>query len=82
MKIESTDVQIAKLEMNAGDTLVVSVEQPLTMKQVADNDKAHDASMEQRSCNACTWTGLRGETVMLGAVGPLCPECRETTDGC
>lgn len=34
---------------------------------------------EIRSCNACDWAGTRDATVTLGAVGPLCPECRETT---
>jgi hypothetical protein len=35
---------------------------------------------ERRECNACDWRGPESECVMLGAVGPLCPECRETTE--
>jgi hypothetical protein len=39
---------------------------------------------ERRECNACDWTGSRAECVWLagmdGGVGPLCPECRETTE--
>jgi hypothetical protein len=33
-----------------------------------------------RECNACDWKGPLSETCMLGAVGPLCPVCRETTE--
>ena len=32
------------------------------------------------ACNACSWVGPVSETCMLGSVGPLCPECRETTE--
>ena len=33
-----------------------------------------------RACNACEWFG---ETdCMLGAIGPICPECGETTELC
>lgn len=35
---------------------------------------------KQRECNACKWIGPESETVMCGAVGPLCPDCRETTE--
>lgn len=32
-------------------------------------------------CNAkCGWAGLKSDTCMLGAIGPLCPECREVTE--
>lgn len=41
--------------------------------------------MTIRCCNACDWIGPESETVMLsdhrgGGVGPLCPECYETTE--
>ena len=32
-------------------------------------------------CNCCEWSGELSETVMLGSVGPLCPECTETITG-
>jgi hypothetical protein len=35
---------------------------------------------EQRECNACDWRGIRSDCTWLGAVGPLCPLCYETTD--
>lgn len=32
-------------------------------------------------CNEeCGWQGLASECVMLGAIGPLCPECHEVTE--
>lgn len=34
----------------------------------------------KRWCNACTWAGKETDCVWLGAIGPLCPECHETTD--
>lgn len=43
-------------------------------------DAEIDAAQPKYSCNACDWTGKLADTVMLGSVGPLCPECRETTD--
>jgi hypothetical protein len=30
-------------------------------------------------CNSCDWIGQVGEADFLGAIGPLCPECKETT---
>lgn len=39
-----------------------------------------DLTPAHRSCNACDWSGPVSECVMLGSVGPLCPDCRETTD--
>ncbi|HJV75463.1 MAG TPA: hypothetical protein VJ654_14650 [Noviherbaspirillum sp.] len=39
-----------------------------------------DAARQQYECNACDWKGKLADTVMLGGIGPLCPECRETTD--
>lgn len=33
-----------------------------------------------RECFSCGWKGPLTETCMLGAVGPLCPKCRETTE--
>lgn len=38
------------------------------------------AAVAPRSCNACLWIGPASETVMCGSVGPLCPECNETTE--
>lgn len=32
-----------------------------------------------RACNNCEWVGLASECVHLGDIGPLCPECNETT---
>jgi hypothetical protein len=32
-----------------------------------------------RECNICDWTGIESDCVMCGEVGPLCPECHETT---
>lgn len=32
-----------------------------------------------RICNNCDWTGDVSDCVYVGAVGPLCPECHETT---
>ena len=34
--------------------------------------------MSTRACNACEWRGLTIR--MCGSVGPLCPECGETTE--
>jgi ParB-like chromosome segregation protein Spo0J len=33
---------------------------------------------EKRGCNGCEWTGTTDR--MLGSIGPLCPECGETTE--
>lgn len=33
----------------------------------------------RRECG-CGWSGPASEAVMCGSVGPLCPECRETTE--
>lgn len=41
---------------------------------------AVDLDDEPRQCNACEWIGPRSDCCWLGAVGPLCPECRETTE--
>ena len=30
-------------------------------------------------CNSCEWSGREIDGVMCGDVGPLCPECNETT---
>lgn len=32
------------------------------------------------SCNNCAWRGPTSECVCLGRIGPLCPECLETTE--
>lgn len=32
-----------------------------------------------RECNACDWSGSVMDCCWLGTIGPLCPECRETT---
>lgn len=32
-----------------------------------------------RICNRCDWTGLERDCVKLGDIGPLCPDCKETT---
>lgn len=45
--------------------------------------KAEDGARAEdpiRECNGCDWKGPLSETCMLGEVGPLCPECRETTE--
>lgn len=34
---------------------------------------------DERECG-CGWRGPAGDCVRLGEVGPLCPECRETTE--
>lgn len=38
------------------------------------------ASKPTLQCNGCAWKGQRGETVMCGSVGPLCPSCHETCE--
>lgn len=30
------------------------------------------------ACNACEWKGAKVDCVVLGVIGPLCPECNET----
>ena len=35
---------------------------------------------ESRECHSCGWLGTVADTLMLGSVGPLCPDCRETTE--
>lgn len=36
-------------------------------------------TLPDRECNACDWRGSVMDCCWLGTVGPLCPECRETT---
>jgi hypothetical protein len=36
--------------------------------------------VEHRVCTACDWRGKWTQTVSLGEVGPLCPQCHETTE--
>lgn len=55
----------------------------MASRAAAQPEQEPDASPgvpEIRECNACEWRGPLSETCMLGAVGPLCPECRETTE--
>lgn len=33
-----------------------------------------------RECNGCSWVGEASDCVYCGEVGPLCPECHETTE--
>lgn len=49
---------------------------PRVVPQPAEQQEAD----EVRECNDCNWTGPRSECCWLGAIGPLCPECRETTE--
>lgn len=32
------------------------------------------------ACNACAWQGNKSKSRMCGGIGPLCPECGETTE--
>lgn len=34
---------------------------------------------EERECNECDWNGPVTACLWCGEVGPLCPECNETT---
>ena len=43
-------------------------------------EKSAPAVDPQLECNACDWKGPLSEACMLGSIGPLCPECRETTE--
>jgi hypothetical protein len=61
---------------------------PWTPEKIAELHRVLDkykprgepAATVERECNACNWRGREADTLMLGAVGPLCPECRETTE--
>lgn len=46
--------------------------------RIAEQEKELDG-LRDRECNACDWTGRGYDCVWLGAMGPLCPECNETT---
>lgn len=41
---------------------------------------SRESDNADRACNACSWTGKESDCVYCGSVGPLCPECHETTD--
>ena len=52
----------------------------IAARRIEELERQLAAQSEQRSCNACTWKGPLADTIMLGAVGPLCPDCHETTE--
>jgi len=47
--------------------------------EYSQNERAVDHRVECTDAE-CGWTGLRSECYSLGEIGPLCPECKETTE--
>lgn len=68
------------LSTESNGTHVVKLDQEYRYEEDDGLRELPATSMQPlHACCACDWQGPLSETCMLGAIGPLCPECREVT---
>lgn len=77
-----TDRQLFRIQRALESSREISTKEWVEVVAIVTQARGfiNEQAREQCCCNACEWTGPTVDTVMLGDVGPLCPQCHETTE--